>query len=184
MKLFLPRLLLEFRLRPFVAACFVLALALGVANYFLWRQHKASTLRHVEALRNGEFMVHALTGRYKINAELETLSAGIQHIDDNLVDEHSMEVNLGYFYRFERMTRVHLVRLDQLAVPLPPAGARFKVVPFSMQVSGSYLSCLNFLRALENGPRVLRIRNSTFERATETSGDLLLSLNVDALASP
>ncbi len=183
MKLILPRILLVFRVRPFVAGCFTLAVALAVANYFLWRQQAVAVSRHEEALRNGEFMVHALNSRSKINDDLAALAAGFQHIDENLVDEHSMEVNLGYFYRFERMTHAHLVRLDQLAAPPPAPKSRFRTVPFSMQLSGSYLSCMNFLRALENGPRILRIRNCNFERASENSSDLLLTLTVDSLAS-
>jgi hypothetical protein len=183
MSLVFRRIFLGFRARPFVSSCFALTLAFAVGNYFLWRHHATATARHAEALRNGEFMVHALNSRHKIDADLTALAAGFRHIDENLVDEHSMEVNLGYFYHYERMTRAHLVHLDQLAAPLPGPPARFKVVPFSMQLSGSYVSCMNFLRALENGPRLLRIRNCSFERSAEGSNDLLLTLTVDALSS-
>lgn len=183
MNVLLAQLFASIRVRPFISAAFALVVLLGGANYVLWHQHRAVVLRHAEALRNGQFMVRALNGRAKITSDLATLSEGILHIEDNLIDERSMEANLGYFYRFERMTRTHLVRLNQLATPVTASNSRFKAVPFSLQLTGPYLNCMNFLRALENGPRILRIRNCSFERTVETSNDLTLSLTVDVLAN-
>ena len=93
-----------------------------------------------------------------------------------------MEVNLGYFYRVEKSTRVRLVRLNQLVSPAPAGSNPFKVVPFSMQVSGSYRNNMAFLRALECGPRILRIRNCSFERPTGETADFVLELTVDVIA--
>lgn len=170
------------RRRPIVAGCFVLAVLLGVANYFLWRQRESITRRHDEARRKGEFMLQALTGRSRIDADLNALREAMSQIEGNLLDERSMEVNLGYFYKFERLTRVRLVRLNQLAALPPVAGSRFKTVPFSMQVTGSYRNALGFLRALESGPRILRVRNCSFERGSVENGDLTLEITVEVLA--
>jgi len=95
-----------------------------------------------------------------------------------------MEVNLGYFYRLEKQTKVRLVRLNQLAAPPANPGDTYKTVQFSMQVSGSYRNNLNFLRGLESGPRLLRLRNCTVERSSTDSSDLILDLTVDLLAKP
>jgi Tfp pilus assembly protein PilO len=170
------------RERPYVAGCLVLALVLGGVNYFLWQRREAVTEQHAEARRKGEFMLQALTRRARIDADLGALREAMAQINDNLLEEQSMEVNLGYFYKFERKTRVRLVRLNQLASLPAAGGSRYKAVPFSMQVTGSYRESMSFLRALESGPRILRVRSCTFERGAEDSTDLTLDLTVDVLA--
>lgn len=129
-------------------------------------------------------MLHALTDRSRINAELSALQDALALIDRNLVDEASMEVNLGYFYRLERQTRVRLARLNQLSPLPPPDGNPFKAVPFSMQVAGSYRNLMDFLHELETGPRLLRIRGYDFARGDSADGELSLELTVEFLARP
>jgi Tfp pilus assembly protein PilO len=170
------------RHRPLVTGCFVLSVLLGTASYFLWEQRAVIARQHEEARRNGEFMLQALKNRTKIESDLAALREAMAQIDGNLLEEQSMEVNLGYFYRFEKMTRVRLARLNQLATPAPVAGAKFKAVPFSMQVTGTYRNNMSFLRALETGPRIVRIRNCSFERPSETSTELVMDLIVEVLA--
>lgn len=154
---------------------------LGAANYFLWQMREAVTQRHETVRQKGKFMLSALENRPRIDADLEVLQEGIAQIEGNLLDEASMEVNLGYFYRIEKTTRVRLIRLNQLVATPPVAGSPFKAVPFSMQVTGSYRNSMAFLRALETGPRILRVRNCSFERGTE-NGEFLLDLTVDVIA--
>lgn len=176
-----PFVLIRVRNRPLLTACFLLAAVLTVTNYFLWEKRDAVALRHEEVKKKGEFMLESLVKRTDIDADLNALQGAMVQIGDNLIDEASMEVNLGYFYRLERVARVRLVRLNQLAA-LPANGSAFKSVPFSMQVSGSFRNAMNFLRALETGPRVLRIRQCNFERAANaTGGDLTLDLTLDVL---
>lgn len=176
------KVVVSVRRRPVVTGCFFLAAVLGATNYFLWQQREAITQRHESARRKGEFMLQAVSGRARIDADLVALRDAMGQIEGNLLDERSMEVNLGYFYRFERVTRVRLLRLNQLA-PLPAVpGSRFKAVPFSMQVTGTYRAAMNFLRALETGPRILRVRNCSFERSGGDAGELILDLTVDVLA--
>jgi Tfp pilus assembly protein PilO len=131
--------------------------------------------------QKGEFIARALAGRPRVEADLDTLTEALAQIEGNLLDEASMEVNLGYFYKLEKTTRVHLIRLNQLVATTPGAGNSFKAVPFAMQVSGSYRNSMAFLRALETGPRILRVRNASFERGAETN-EFLMDLTVDVIA--
>lgn len=165
-----------------VAACSALSVVLGAANYSFWQRRAAAAQQHEIVRRNGEFMLRSLTNRTRIEADLAALREAVAHVDRNLLQEASMEVNLGYFYRLEKANRVRLVRLNQLISPTPPAGSPFKAVPFSMLISGSYRNCMSFLRALETGPRLLRIRNCSFERSGADNSDLTLELTVDVLA--
>lgn len=172
------------RFRPVVAGSIALTLALGLANYFLWHQRRTAVVQHGEVRRKGEQMLRAITNRARIDADLTALQAAIGHLQRHLLDEQSMEVNLGYFYKLEKPARVRLVRLNQLAAPPPAAQSIFKVVPFSMQVTGPYRNTLGFLRALETGPRVLRIRHCSFERNAHDSAELVLDLTIEILAKP
>lgn len=169
------------RARPILSASLALAVVLGGVNSLLWQRRTAVAQRHEDGRRTSEFMLHALATRPRIEADLAALSEGLSQIEGNLMAEPSMEVNLGYFYRYERMTRVRLIRLNQLSAP-PVAGAQFKPLPFSMQVSGSYRNNMSFLRALESGPRVLRVRSCSFERSGSDSGEFILNLVVEVLA--
>jgi Tfp pilus assembly protein PilO len=164
-----------------VVRCLALTLLLGVANVFLWRSLQAAQRQHDEVKRQGETMIRTLTNRPRIDADLAALEDAVAYIERDLIEEQSMEVNLGYFYKLEKITRVRLVRLNQLAAPVTPAGALFKAVPFSMQVAGSYRNSMNFLRSLETGPCILRVRNCSFERVPE-SGDVVVDLFVEILA--
>jgi Tfp pilus assembly protein PilO len=164
-----------------VAACFALAALLAVGNYFLWQRREAITARHAEARKKGEFMLQALMGRGRIDADLNALGEAMSHIEPHLLDERRMEDNLGYFYRYERVTRVRLIRLNQLAALPPSPGSPFKAVPFSMQVTGTYRNSMNFLRALESGPRILKVKNCSFERGATENGELTLDLTVEVL---
>lgn len=130
----------------------------------------------------GERLIRTLTLRTRIDEDLAALKDALGRIEKSLVDEQSMEVNLGYFYSLEKTNRVRLVRLNQLAAQAVPAGVAFKVVPFSMHVTGSYRNNMSFLRALETGPRILRIRNCTFERVSAENTEVAVDLIVEILA--
>lgn len=170
------------RQRPLLTLCIAVTVLLAIGNYFLWKQREDVALRHEVARRNGEFMLRALSSRARIDADLGALREAMAQIEANLLDEQGMERNLGYFYRFEKLTGVRLVRLNQLAAPPSPAGSPFKSVPFSMQVTGSYRKAMQFLWALETGPRILRVRHCSFERMGGDNTDLTLDLTVDVLA--
>jgi Tfp pilus assembly protein PilO len=169
------------RYRPVVTCCLLLTLVLAGSNYVLWQRRQAVTRRHEIVRQNGEFMLKAMSNRTRIDADLVALRDAIAQIEENLLNETSMEVNLGYFYRLERTNRVRLLTLNQLvAAPVTPEKP-FKSVPFSMQVSGPYRASMGFLRALETGPRILRVRTCSFERTSAESTDLILDLTIDVL---
>ncbi|HEY1110472.1 MAG TPA: hypothetical protein VGE76_17615 [Opitutaceae bacterium] len=168
--------------RPVVSTSIALIVLLAAANYWLWRDRREIEGRLDAAKQKGEFMLRALSGRAAVDANLAALREAVAQIDANLLDEQSMEVNLGYFYRFERTTRVRLVRLNQLSSQPAQPGSKFKVVSFSLQITGTYRNNMAFLRALETGPRILRIRSSSLERTEKDNANLTLDLMVDVLA--
>lgn len=170
------------RQRPFLSGAVAFVLVLGASNYFFWHLRRDAAKQRDEARHKGETMLRALVNRPRIDTDLAALQMAISYLESNLFDEHSMEVNLGYFYRLEKPARVRLVRLNQLASPPSPDRKIFKSVPFSMQITGSYRNTLSFVRALETGSRILRIRSCSFERSASDANEFVVDLTVDALA--
>lgn len=171
------------RRRPVVTLLLVFSLGLGVANYFLWQQRRAITLRHEEARREGEAMLRALTDQARIKSELTDLQSALAQIDRNLVVEGEMEVNLGYFYKMERLSQVRLGQLNQLSSQPTTDGNPFKAVPFSLRATGSYSHLMSFIHLLETGPRLARVRTFSFTRGEAKDKTLDLDLTVELLAT-
>jgi Tfp pilus assembly protein PilO len=170
--------------RPIVTLLVGVAVALGVVNYFLWQQRHDVTAHHEEVRRKGEAMLKALTDQTRIKAELAALQEALEQIDRNLVVEGEMEVNLGYFYKMERLSRVRLSQLNQLSAQPAVEGNPFKAVPFSLRVTGSYGQIMNFLHQLETGARLLRVRTYSVIRGGDAKNKTIdLDLTVELLAS-
>ena len=182
---FLERLWIRMRERPLVTCCLVIAVLAAVANLFLWRDRRQAGIEHEDARRRGQTMLAALAGRERIEADRAALGEALAAVDRHLATEDSMEANLGYFYRLEKVARVRLGRVDQLAAAPVPAGSAYQAVPVSLQLTGTYRQVLGFLRELEAGPRILRVREFRFERTDDaTDGDLYAQLTVEMLARP
>ena len=172
------------RLHPGIATCLTIALLAGSANYPLWQRRQSVTWQHELVRQQGETMLAALTDRSRINADLAALTEALEIIDRNLVSEESMEVNLGYFYRLEKLNRVRLSRIDQLGATPADEDSPFRTIPVSLQVSGTYRNLLAFVRELETGPRIMRTSSYRLERVDPSGSELALSLTVELLAHP
>lgn len=172
------------RLHPAISCCLAVAVVAGVANYPLWQQRQLAAQQHEVVRLQGETMLAALTDRSRIEADRTVLAEALEMIDRNLVSELSMEVNLGYFYRLEKINRVRLARIDQLGATSTPTDVMFKTVPITLQVTGTYRNLLGFMRDLETGPRILRTRSYRLERVDPNGGEMQLFLTVELLAQP
>jgi Tfp pilus assembly protein PilO len=183
MRALLQQLLVAARRQLLVALLLGFSLALVVVNYFLWQQRRVVTREHEEVRHEGEAMLLALTDQARIKSELAELQAALAQIDRNLLVEGEMEVNLGYFYRLERLSRVRLIQLNQLSSQPSAEGNPFKAVPFSLRATGSYPHLMSFLHQLETGPRLARVRTYSFSRGEAKSNTLDLDLTVELLAA-
>jgi Tfp pilus assembly protein PilO len=183
MNVLLEQLVATIRRHPL--AVFVLALLaiLGTGNYFLWQQREEVTRRHEEVQRKGEAMLLALTDHARITADLAAVKDAQQLIDRNLINEGSMAKNLGYFFQMETLSHVRISQLNQLVSQPSPEGNPFKAIPFSLRVTGSYSQIIKFLRELETGPRLLRIRTYSFVRGDAKNSSLALDLTVELLGT-
>lgn len=181
---FLTRLLGRTREHPLIASCIVITVLAIAANIVLWRTRSGIAREHEQARERGREMLAALTSRSRINTDVALLGEALAVLEANLASEESMEANLGYFYGLEKASRIRLARIDQLAAAPAVTGSPYKGVPVSLQVAGSYRNLLGFLRELETGPRVLRVRDLRFERSAESESELTGQLTVELLGRP
>lgn len=172
------------RQRPLVTICLVLTVVLGGTNYFLWQQRTIITQQNDEVRRKADAILNALVARGHVNADLTKLKEALDVIDRNLVVEPDMEVNLGYFYKLEKLCGIRLTQLNQLSAPTPPEGSPFKMIPVSIRATGTYVQLMNFVRQLETGPRVLSVKAFNFGRGDPKTNLLTLDLTVALLARP
>ena len=171
--------------RPVVTGLVVISLGLVAVNYFLWQQRHAVTFRHDELVHRGTEMARALTEQARTKADLALLEDALAQIDRNLLTEGEMEVNLGYFYKMERLSRVRLSQLNQLSTTGAADGSPYRAIPFSMRVTGSYGELMQFVHQLETGPRLARVRTYSFVRGADAKDHSLdLDLTVELLAKP
>ncbi len=184
MNVFFQQLLAAARRNPLMVISVTLIVVLGGANYFLWQRQTVLALRHERVRQDGEAMQAALTGHARIISHLATVQEALDHIDKNLVMEAELADNLNYFYQMESASRAHLSQLNQLSSQPVAEGVPYKPVPFSIRVAGTYFQVMSFVRELENGPRLLRIKNYSFTRADATSFNLALDLTVEILGHP
>ena len=169
------------RRRPLTSIGLALTVVLGAADYYLWHVRTAITRRHEEIWERGVATLGTLVDRPRINADVARLQQALDVIDRNLVVEADMEVNLGYFFRLEKLSHVRLSQLNQLSSPPSPEGNPFRAVPISFRAAGSYAQLMNFLRQLETGPRILTVRTFSFSRGDPKTETMFLDLSVDML---
>jgi Tfp pilus assembly protein PilO len=173
-----------FRRRTYGSAFVLLFVLLLAVNYLLWQERAAADVRHEKARQKGDQMLHALAAYPRITADLAAVDDALQVIDRSLLTERTLEVNLGYFYQMEVLSRVRLRQLNQLVVPPSPEGNPFKAIPFSLQATGTYPQLVGFLRNLETGPRLMRIRSYSLERGEAKTGNMRLELVAECLGRP
>lgn len=166
---------------PYCTVCVVLMLA-GVGGAWFLRM-KIASLQEVHAQRGKEHeeMLTLLVGGSTQKQELEAVRQATRRIEENLVVENNLAENLWYFYKLEEQTKCRLPELHQLSSPTSDKSPLFKRIPYSLRVSGLYEQVADFLRALETGPRLVKITGFTFARTEAAGGGISLDLSIDML---
>jgi Tfp pilus assembly protein PilO len=167
---------------PLVGGCVALLLLLGGANYFFWNQRRTLDRQHNEARSYGESMLPVLASHARLTAQVASVQEAVELVERNLVAESDLAENYGYFYKLETASRARVSGLTQLNAR-GLQGNIFKAVPFAMRVTGSYTQLIAFVRAIETGPRIAKIREFDFSRGEGKPGILALDLTVELLGN-
>lgn len=184
MNAFFQQLRAATRRNPLMVISVTIIVLLGGSYYFVWQAAVRAQASHDRVQKDGQKMQADLAGHSRITTHLAVVHEALVHIDQNLVVEAELAENLNYFYQMERVSRARLVQMSQLSSQPAPEGVSYKSVPFSIRITGTYFQVMSFVRELETGPRLLRIRNYSFNRADVTTNSLALDLTVELLGHP
>jgi len=183
MSAFLQSLLLLARRYPVAFASIVLLLVLGVGDWFLWKRWERLAVASERSHAEGEAMLLSLSTHARIETHLADSGTALAYIEKNLATESDLAGNLDYFYQIEKSAHAKLANLSQLSSQPGPDKDSYLAIPFSLRLNGTYPQILEYLHALETGPRLVRIKSYRFSQGG-TSEDLSLDLTVEILGRP
>ena len=127
-------------------------------------------------------MLTLLVGGSTQRQELAAVREAARRIEENLVIESNLPENAFYFYKFEEQSKAHLAELHPVSSPATDSSELFRRVPYTLRVTGTYEQVLNFLSAIESGPRLANITAFAFSRREATgSGGVSLDLSLELL---
>jgi len=173
----MPEVLLNFwRNQPFVSACIGICLLSLGGIWWIDGQVDSYETELDRVTTQGAEVLSLVATRPMMETELENVRAAVRRTEDNLVVEDNLAENLWYFYSIESRTQTRLTDLHQLDVPNPSEADAYLRVPYEVSAVGDFEGISEFLRQLEIGPRLMRVKDFSFRR--EPSGDELLSLDL------
>lgn len=179
----LAALLALIRRYPFAAACLLLVLGCGVGAYFLWDDIDVEDVARQDRAKEGEAMLELLVGGSTQRQELAAVREATRRIEDNLISEANLADNNWYFYKFEEQTKARLLELHPQSSPTADEATRYKRIPYTLRVSGSYEQVASYLLAIETGPRLANITAFGYSRRDKEadSTSLVLELSLELL---
>ncbi len=181
---FLAQLAAFTRRNPIAVVSILLFLGLGISDYFLWKRQVELYRRHDRVQQQSNDQNLQLAGEARVQSQVDVVEKAVNHIEANLVPEPDLAGNSDYFYQFEKSTGVHLTDLSQLNSQSAGEDNPYRAIPFSVRLTGTFPQVLSFVRALEDGPRLLRIRRFSFARAPGSADSVGLDLTVEMLGHP
>ena len=161
----------------FCSICTGVSVVLLIAIWILWQfTHSLETV-YRERDQEGQAMLTTLASGPVIRQELARVKDVVQQIEDNLVIESKLEENYSYFYKIQNETKADLIYLRRLNSDPSGDGYDYKLIPFSLQLSGTYEQLAAYLLEIETGPKLALIKSFSFRR--RELGSPYLTLNIE-----
>jgi capsid protein len=184
--------------QPVAMVCALFCVGLALAIYFQKTalakaqadlDDKTSQANHLKENVNS---ANSLSNKAdRLDEQYAKMTQAIQAIEARLVRANQLAINLQYFYKLEADTQTKLVDLRQTGTSASAknSGKAYVGVDYSINVQGSYLQLLDFLRRVENGEHFSRVKGLTLSGAgageTPVAGqNFSLSLNLEFLGLP
>lgn len=168
----------------FSTVCTGLSVLLLVIATFLWLDQRNLTQRLQIRTAQGEAVLAALAAGPALRDSLASVRATTARINENLVHEPNLAENLWYFYNLEESTRVRLRDLNQLTSQAVSGDASYKLVPYTLRVTGSFAQIMSFLQNLETGPKLGQIRSFSLSRLDNEGVNVALQVDLALLGKP
>ena len=168
---------------PFTATCILLVIACGAGVYFIENDIEVQEAARQDRAKEGEAMLDLLVGGSTQRQELAAVREAARRIEDNLILEANLADNNWYFYKFEEQTKARLLELHPQSPPTTDEEARYKRIPYTLRISGSYEQVASYLLAIETGPRLANITSFSYSRRDKAAeaNSLVLELGLELL---
>ncbi|MCF7687517.1 MAG: type 4a pilus biogenesis protein PilO [Cephaloticoccus sp.] len=167
----------------FATICAGIILLLAGTGFWLWTNIGSIKADLNEVSQLGENELGTIANSPRLRQALEETHTAVERIEANLAVESKLADNLAYFYSIEERTDAHIRGLNQLNViesgPVTVAGqAPLRAIPYTLEVSGSYVKVMDFLHNLEAGPRLVKIRSFNIRPTVPGSTEVVLQLDL------
>ena len=168
----------------FATVCLIVILAAGnISLYFNLQntelEHKQARLR-----KEGDSVIKTVNSATILRNDSQLIDSALKEIDASLVTEDNLAENLGYFYIIEDQTQAQIGELRQNTALVNPAEGKYKTVPATLTVKGTYVQVFDFLHKVETGSRQIKINTFTIHRSQPTGDAVTLEMDLNMLASP
>jgi len=180
----LSQLLALAKEHPFVTVCLIIILTAGNISIYITRQNTILESMQNRLRKEGDAMNRTVAAAATLRTDGQTIEAALKEIDASLVTEDNLAENLGYFYIIEDQTQAHIGELRQ-NTPLGNEGeGKYKTVPITVTVKGTYAQAFDFLHKVETGSRLIKISTFTLHRSQPTGDAVTLAMDLNMLAYP
>jgi len=166
----------------FCSVCTAVSLLLLAGLWVLRMDAHSQEILYRERSQEGAAMDSTLVTGPLIKTELARAQEIVQRIESNLAIEKNLADNLWYFYRIDSESKEILTSLRALNADPSGDDYEYKLIPFSLQLTGTYQQLGAYMLHLETGPRLVQIRSFSFRRPNPGSPGLTLLLDARVLA--
>jgi Tfp pilus assembly protein PilO len=170
-----------------VTVCLITILVAGNVSLYLNGKNTELEIKQARLRNEGEAANLTKNAATSLRNDAALIESALKEIDASLVTEDNLAENIGYFYIIEDQTHAHIGELRQnTATPAAPGESegKYKTVPVSLTVKGSYAQAFEFLHKVETGSRLIKISSFTIHRSQPTGDMVTLALELNMLAYP
>jgi len=168
----------------FVTVCLIIFLVAGNVSLFLNQKNSEMEIVQSRLRKEGDSANRIVASAAILRSDGQLIENALKEIDASLVTEDNLADNLGYFYLIEEQTQAHIGELHQNPSLASEAEGKYKTVPVSLTVKGTYAQAFDFLHKVETGARLIKITSFTIHRSQPTGDAVTLALDLNMLASP
>lgn len=184
MSYYFRQMLILAREHAFVTVCLIIMLVCANVSVYFRQGNASDEFKLTQARNEGEATNRTMRAAPTLRTDALMIEAALKEIDASLVDEDNLSENLGYFYIIEDQTQARIGDLRQNTPPSLEGDGKYKTVPISISVTGTYEQAFDFLHKVETGARLIRIASFTINRRQPTGDAVTLSLELEMLAYP
>lgn len=168
----------------FVTVCLIIVLAAGNISIYFNQQNSELELVQTRLRNEGDAASRTINSATSLRNDAALIESALKEIDASLVVEDNLAENLGYFYIIEDQTKARIGDMRQNTAPVGEPDGKYRTVPVSLTVKGSYNQAFEYLHKVETGSRLIKISAFSIHRSQPTGDQVTLAMELNMLASP